>query len=172
MAIEVTVKPFRVRVSKTRPADTTAYAAGDVISESATDGAGTGWTFTNVAYGEGGGGYITKATIDYTTAQTFGATLLLFSVTPTSELDDNAGNTSPITADVDNFIGAIAFDALVDHGTGRSYSVATPGSGQGLPLKFQCEAASRTIYGVLVTRDAFTPVSQDIVSIILEGEQL
>lgn len=169
MAINMTVMTFRVRVSKTRPADTTAYAAGDVISESTT--AGADWDFADVAYGHGEGGYITKATLDYTTAQTFGATLLLFGVALTSELDDNAGNTAPIVADVDNFIGAIAFDALVDHGTGRSYSVAVPGGGQGIPLKFKCEASSRTIYGVLVTRDVFTPASGDVVSIILEGEQ-
>lgn len=170
--MQVEVKPFRVRATKTRPADTTAYAAGDVISESATNGAGTDWDFDNVAHAEGGGGYITKATIDYPTAQTFGATLLLFSVPLTSELDDNAANTAPITADADNFIGAIAFDALVDWGTGRSYSVAVPGGGQGLPLKFACEASVKTIYGVLIARDAFTPASEDGIAIILEGERI
>lgn len=133
------------------------YAAGDVMSESATDGAGTDWDFRNVVNSPGGAGTITKAiAICSTTALTHGLTLFLFHTSPTSELDDNAGNTAPLEADNGKFVGAIDFPALVDIGTGQSYVVATPSTSGNLPIRFHTAPEARDLFGIAVTRDAVT----------------
>lgn len=161
----------RIRVTKTRPADTTAYSIDDIISESTT--AGTPWGFAAAAKRNGGTGYITKAILDDDdNARTWRGVLLLFSVTPTGTLNDNAINTEPVDADADNFIGMVQFDALIDYSSsGHSIAMAVPGDPK-IPLKFTCESGDDDIYGVLVTLDAFTPTSGEIFAIILEIEQL
>ena len=50
-----------ISVTKTRPSNTTAYGAGDVISEDAASG--TAWTFSNAAKVKGGSGTIVRAVI-------------------------------------------------------------------------------------------------------------
>jgi len=158
-----------VTATKTRPADTTAYSAGDVISESTS--AGTTWTFDAVVHSNGGGGKITRAVVlSDDTGNTNQMSLLLFSVTPTSALDDNGANTGPLAADADNFIGEIAFDAMKDLGTGFSYAVATTGNSK-LDLPFRCEAGDDAIYGILVAIDALTPTSGQIFRVNLQVAQ-
>jgi hypothetical protein len=152
-------------VTKTRPGNTTAYAAGDVISESTSTG--TAWVFSNAAKVKGGSGTIIRAALlDDDTAHTWSGVLLLFRVTPTGNLDDNGANTEPLSGTDDDFIGALAFDTLVDQGTGYSYATATPGNSK-LPLPFVCANGDATIYGVLTT-DAFTPTSAEVFRIILQ----
>lgn len=145
-----------VRVSVTKAlAAAGNYAAEDVLSESATDGAGTAWTFANAAP-SGGSGYIVGATaLLETTALTPRITLYLFNATPTSELDDNAANTAVIHADASKYIGRIDFDALQDLG-GDSEAVATPSTSGNLPMKFVLAAGATSLFGIAVTRDAIT----------------
>jgi hypothetical protein len=154
-----------ITATKTRPSDTTAYAAGDVVSESTS--AGAAWTFANAAKIKGGSGAIIRATfLDDDTAHTEALILLLFSVVPTGNLDDNGANTEPLSGTEDNFIGALEFDALVDQGTGFSYATAVPGNSN-LPLPFKCEIGDADIYGVLTT-SAFTPTSAEVFRINLQ----
>jgi hypothetical protein len=132
------------------------YAAEDVLSESATNGAGTAWTFTEIARGNSGTGYITRAqVICETTGQTPRLTMYLFKALPTSELDDNAANTALLHADLANYVGKIDFPALEDLG-GDSEAVATPSTTGNLPLAFKCADTADDLYGILVTRDAIT----------------
>ena len=131
------------------------YAAEDVLSDSATDGVGTAISFTGIGKSEGAAGYITKASIlCSTTGLTPRLTLFLFNTTPTCELDDNAANTAVLAADQANYIGHIDFPGMEDLGTGMSQTIATPNTSGNLPLAFNCAADSKTLYGVLVTRDA------------------
>jgi hypothetical protein len=126
------------------------YTAEDVISNSAT--AGVAWEFKNV----GGSGYITKAQVQCeTTAQVQRLTLYLFKATPTSALNDNVANTALLHADLDNYIGRIDFPAMEDLG-GDSETLATPSTYGNLPLMFESEPSTGSIYGILVTRDSFT----------------
>jgi len=158
-----------VTVAKTRPSNTTAYSAGDVISENASSG--TAWTFDAVVHTNGGSGRIVRAAfLDDDTAHTNQVALLLFSVTPTSALNDNGANTAPILADSDNFIGSIDFDASKDFGTGFSFAVATEGNSK-LPMPFRCEEGDDAIYGILVAVDALTPTSGEVFRINLDIEQ-
>ena len=157
-----------ISVTKTRPSDTTAYGAGDVISEST--GSGTAWTFSNAAKVKGGSGTIVRAVIlDDDTGRTQTGVLLLFNITPTGNLNDNAANTEPLSGTDDNFIGAMEFDALIDQGTGYSYATAVPGNSN-LPMPFKCVQGDASIYGVLSTT-AFTPSSDEVFRIALQVVQ-
>ena len=153
MATEVIGRIATVSVTKAVAAAGN-YSAEDVICENATTG--TPWTFTDIARTNGASGYITRAqVICETTGQVQRLTLYVFKAVPTSELRDNVGNTAPIHADAGNYIGRIDFPAMEDLG-GDSEAVATPSTTGNLPLAFTCAADSRTLYGILVTRDAFT----------------
>ena len=133
------------------------YAAGDVMSDSATGGAGTAMSFTGIAKTKGAGGYITKASIlCSTTALTPKLTLFLFNAVPTCELDDNAANTAVVAADQASYVGHIDFPAMEDIGTGMSQTLATPSTYGNLPLAFNCAYNSNILYGVIVTRTAIT----------------
>ena len=132
------------------------YGANDVMSENAS--AGTAWTFSGVASGNGGSGTIVKAiALLETTALTPALTLFLFTALPTSELDDNKANTAVLHADEANFVGRITFPAMADLGTGDSESMVTPSLTSGnIPLTFNCATGDSALYGVVVTRDAIT----------------
>ena len=146
-----------------------AYAAEDVLSESAT--AGSAWVFTGIARADGGGGYITKAqAICERTAVTPRLSLYLFRSAPTSELKDNAANTALKHEDLANYVGRIDFPAMEDLG-GDSEATATPSTSGKLPLAFQCAEDADDLYGVLVTRDALTVTAEDEMTIILTVEQ-
>jgi len=149
-----------------------AYSIGDVLSETDTASAGTDWDFDAVGKVNGGTGYIVRANaICETTAVTPRLTLFLFNVAPTCELDDNAANTALLHADLANYIGKIDFPAMEDIGTGDSESMATPSSYGNLPLAFNCASADDALYGVLVTRDAFTNTATNDMTIKLVCEQ-
>lgn len=156
-----------IRVEKTRPANTTAYAANDVISEDATADTGTAWTFAH----PGNSGLITRATVVKDAgSDTPALTLFLFRGTPTGELDDNAANTNPVYADIADYIGHIDFDAMESLGASTSWVLATPGTGGNLPLPFVIDDEDN-LYGVLVTRDAWTPGSGEKITITLQVER-
>jgi hypothetical protein len=125
------------------------YSAEDVISGSASVGAA--WEFPGMP----GSGLITKAQlICETTGQVQGCTLFLFKATPTCELRDNVASTCMLHADLASYLGKINFDAMTDLG-GDSEAIATPGTAGNLPLEFESDELGK-LYGVLVTRDAFT----------------
>lgn len=147
------------------------YAAEDVLSESAS--AGTVWTFAGVVRGDGASGYVVKAqAICETTALTPRLTMYLFTVAPTSNLNDNAANTALLHADLANYVGKVDFPALEDLG-GDSEAVATPSTYGNLPLSFSCPQGADDLYGILATRDAITAeVATMDMTIRLTVEQL
>jgi len=154
MATEIIGKQKTVSVTKALAAAGD-YAAGDVLSESAS--AGTAWTFSGMARSTGFSGYITKAhAICETTALTPRLVIFLFTATPTCTLNDNAANTALLHADLANYVGKIDLPAMEDIGTGDSEAIATPSTTGNLPLAFTCASDSNDLYGVVVTRDAIT----------------
>ena len=159
----------RITVTKTRPANTTAYGAEDVVSENASSG--TAWTFDAIVHSAGGSGTITGAVlVDDDTGRTQAMTLYLFDITPTGNLNDNLANTNPVAADTDNYLGRIEFPALSDNG-GLSDTRASHGIANGLPLAVKAASGDDAIYGVLVTEGAFTPSSGEIFLISLLVDQ-
>lgn len=162
---------FEVRQTKALVA-TGAYAANDVLSQSPT--AGTVWTFDAVGSENSAYGYITKAeVVSESESVTPRLTVFLFNATPTGcNLNDNVANTAPDNGDLAKNVGHINFPSMESLGTTDSVAVATPNTpNSNLPLAFKCAAADDALYGVLVTRTAFTQSTGDDLTIILHVEQ-
>jgi hypothetical protein len=154
-----------VSASYTRPADTTAYGAGDVVANSTS--AATVLTFSNIARGPGLGGVIQHALLIDSAAQSTkpDLELWLFDTAPTMQNDNAAWN--PSDAELEALIGRIDF-ALGSFKTAGANG-ATQAANISVP--FQCTAAVQAIYGVLVVRNAYTPVSAEKFTIRLHALQ-
>ena len=145
-----------------------AYDANDVISEASTDSTGTSWIFEEVVRANGFSGTIIQAmVVSESEGVTPRLTLFLFTALPTSELDDHAGNTAPDIADIANYIGRIDFPSLDSVGTTDSNSIATPSTSGNLPIFFSCSATADDLWGVLVTRTAFTQTAGEAMTVKL-----
>lgn len=166
------IQIYTVSVTKALSA-ATAYDANDVVSETATNGVGTAWTFAGCARTNGGSGYITKAhVISETSAITPRLSLFLFTALPTSELDDHAGNTALLHADLANYVGKIDFPAMEKiASTADSEAMSVPSTTGNLPMAFTCASTTTSLFGILVTRDAFTQVAGDDMVVRLTVEQ-
>jgi hypothetical protein len=173
--IEARKSPLNPKVSVTKALVGGAYSAKDVLSESATNNVGTPWVFDNVLRDPGGKGYIVSArAISETTAITAALSLFLYRKKPTCELDDNAANTAPVTADNPNYICRLDFppmEAANLSAAGNSEAIIVPGQYFGLPKSFELQKGSRRLYGVLVTRDAPTFGAGDDMTIELQCEK-
>lgn len=158
--------------SYTRPADTAAYTANDAISNSTTTPSVL--TFSNAAGKEGRGGVLEAVRIKtsaYTASGTPGALageLWLFHTAPTA-LEDNAA-VDLSDAEVGNAIGWVAFDFDTDGAPGT----ATAGAGGNMlayvdtiELPYKCAAGSVDLYGVLIARNDYVPVSAEVFTIDL-----
>lgn len=156
---EVGGKSVVISSSVTRPANTTAYAAGDAVTDSTT--APTVITLSGAGRINGGSGVILAATlIDSANQTTKGQfELWLFDATATPD-NDNAVFT-PTDAETETLIGVIPFntayvgDATSGAGGNAVYPV------QGLSIPFKCGGATTSIFGLIVVRNAYTPVSAE-----------
>jgi hypothetical protein len=143
----------RTDATLTRPADTTAYTAGDVIG-----GASAIATFTD-AGPVGGHVLITRASllIDNGTIQSgMGVMRLhLYDAAPTA-IADNAAFDIP-SGDRTKYLGYIDIGTPVDMGS--TCFVETSGESTTVPKQVKLAAGSTTLYGLLETRSAYTPTS-------------
>lgn len=147
-----------VSVTVTRPANTTAYAAGDVI-DAAT---GAGLTFANVVRVPADKGIIVGTVIVDSANQATLPTLelWLFSAPLAAYDNDNIAFT-PTDADLLNLVGVVALsNTFVGDATIGVGGNAVHTSGQ-IVLPFECADASRDLIGVLVVRNAYTPISAE-----------
>ena len=149
-----------ITTEKTRPADTTAYAANDAICESAS--AGTVWTFTSIARIPGGTFKLSMANIaSNVAAETERLELDLYSEAPTA-INDNAEATQ-LYANFALYLGTLSFPALAKKTANSNMAVA---SIEQLDWDIRVTGSSNLI-GILRTLDAFTPVSGAKYSITL-----
>lgn len=166
--VPVTGQPLvSISASFNRPADTNAYTNNDVISNSTS--APSVITFTNCASANGRGGKIIQATLideGGTMATPVAIDLFIFQTAPTAQ-NDNAGvNISD--ADAEKILGVVPFTK--DMGLVANLGGArTPDAFSG--LAFECDAASRDLYGILVARQTFSPASAAKIFIRLGIEQ-
>jgi len=147
-----------------RPADTTAYAAKDAVSNSTSSP--TVLTFTGMARVSGGGGKIRVARL--LTDQSTNTSLFrlhLFRTAPTA-INDNAAYTL-LWANRANRIGFIDFAALQTEGSG---SDAAAGINRYADLEF-VTSGSANLFGMLEVLGAFTPTSGQNFYIELLAEQ-
>ena len=161
--LKATIPALGIRPTSTitRPANTTAYAANDVV--------GGALTFATVA--EAGG---TFTLMSVGLMWDFGAiptgmtayTLHLYSVTPPSALADNAAWDLP-SGDRASYIGSVLLSAVVD--LGSTLFVHTQLAG---PLVINLGAGQTSLFGYLVTSGAYTPAANsETGSVRLRGYQ-
>jgi len=154
-----------VAATLTRPADTTAYAAKDAVSDSTS--APTVLTFANLARVNAGHGYIVKwrlMTNQSTCVARF--RLHLYHTAPTA-INDNTAHTL-LWANRANRIGYIDFPACQTEGTGSDAANAQVKDER---ISFKCASGSRAVYGLLETLDVFTPASGQVFYVELTSDQ-
>jgi hypothetical protein len=154
-----------VGVTLTRPADTTAYAAKDAVSNSTS--APTVLTFTDLARVNAGSGYIVKARLmTNQSTNTARFRLHLFHTAPTA-INDNAAYTM-LWANRANRIGYIDFAACSTEGSGSDAAFTQNDT---VRLPFVCAAATRNVIAMLETLDVFTPASAQVFYLELTVDQ-
>lgn len=148
-----------VEDSFSRPANTTQYAAGDQVSDSAT--APTPLEFSNAAQLPGGAGVILSAICISSANQATKPNLRLyvFDAEPTPSNDNAAW--APADSDVLNLVAVVEFtswhvgksDAGAD---GNAVSIVSD-----ISSPFRTQPSSKSLYGLLVERGTYTPVSAE-----------
>ena len=141
------------RASFTRPANTTNYAAGDVVADSTS--APTVMTFQGAGGQKWGSGIIQSALLidDHAPTTAIDGELFLFDTAPANYGNDNAAFT-PTTDELTTLVGIVSFatgDSVAGDASNNALIQAT-----NVALPFKC-AGSSDLYGVLVARNAYTP---------------
>jgi hypothetical protein len=153
-AVNVTNGGSESSVSQTRPADTTAYAIGDVVGSSNT-GAPTVLTFTNVSVVAGSNVIITGLSleVDVNAVPSGMGTfrLHLYDTSPTAIADNVAYNLP--SADRAKYLGWLDIDTPVDLGDTLFVRM------NNVNFKTKLATSSTSLYGILETRGAYTPSS-------------
>ena len=152
-ALSVSASGLRVvGTTVTRPADTTAYAAGDLIANSTTAGSVTPITFTGV----GSSGTITKWRLRTNRASAgtgWVARLHLYRSAPTPSNGDNGAWLTNKAADWIGSLDAVMDMQFTDGAAGNGTARVGPG------ITYDLGSATDTLYALLETRSAYTPAS-------------
>lgn len=148
--------------SFTRPADTTAYSSGDLVANSTTAGSVTPMQFT-VGRIAGGSGMIRRLRLKKSDATLSGASfrLHLYNAAPTPSNGDNG---AWLTNGLANYIGSL--DVTMD----RAFTDGATGTGiptAGAEVNFLLPSG-QIVYGLLEARAAYTPVSGETFTALLE----
>lgn len=152
-------------VSFTRPNNTTAYTAGDVVSDSA--GTFTPSLIFPLALAAGGGGYVVKAQLE-TNSKTFLSQmrLYLFTSALVTVAGDNVAGTI-LYANSPYRVGYLDFPTLATGvGSGSTSSVAV-WTGN---IEFRCDASDTKLYGYLVDNTGSTPVAFQAFAVTLSAD--
>lgn len=140
----------------TRPANTTAYAAGDTISDATGD---AHFTFTGLPIHTGHGGMVEAAlVIDSVVAATPPDLELWLFSSDIAAIADNAAF-APTDTEVLSLVGIITFaTASFKKGTVNQVCVQN-----NLGISFKAD----NLYGALVVRNAYTPASGEVFKVVL-----
>lgn len=160
----------RISANFTRPADTTAYASGDLVANSTTSGSVVPLSFTNVVRTAGDCVRIERVRIEKSGTSLTNASFRfhLFEASPTPTVGDNG---------VFNNAGALATNNVLNHAGSFPVTMTWSGSdgamGIGVPTTGAGATASptsgTTLYGLLEVTAAYTPASGEVFYVVLEG---
>lgn len=156
--------PVTVSTDVTRPADTTAYAANDALSDSTSAPTSGGFTFTSAARKSGGSGIITDAII---TTSADAATLLQGEIwifdTSVTNINDNSAFAVSDT-EIKTYVGKIPF-TMEDAGNNGAAHVTN------LSIGFTCVGSANLRFLVKV-KNAYTPASGEVLTTRLKIIQI
>jgi hypothetical protein len=165
--------PLKAKITDTltRPADTAAYAAGDMVADSTS--APTANVLAGAALANGRGGTIKAITlIDSATPATPADLEIWFFNAPYTLANDNAAfaPTDAVAETVQAIVslpgsGSIVGNAGADAAGNRVYQV------KGIDKDFKCASGSKDLWWALVVRNAYTPVSAEKFTLIVDVEQ-
>lgn len=144
-----------ISASFTRPANTTAYTAGDAVGTATTNVL----SFARAVNGAGGGGEIVKAVVisDNETITNKSLRLHFYSAAPTA-IADNAVNTV-LSANAANYLGYVDTGTLIASASdSHATKVVDP------PLPFTISSGS-TLYCALEAVGGFTPASAEVFTV-------
>jgi hypothetical protein len=149
--------PVTVQTDVTRPADTTAYATGDAISNSTSAPTSGGFTLTGAARKSGGSGIITDMTIASSNdpATRLSGEIFLFDQAVTN-INDNAAF-AVSDAEIKTCVGVVPF-SLFDAGNNGFAHIT------GLNILFTC-VGSANLRFLVRTRNAYTPASAEEITV-------
>ena len=147
-------------VSVTRPADTTAYAPGDVVGTAVT---GT-LIIPNASFGEFDAGIIQQAVVVSSAAVGTSPDLELWLFDSTvAAIADNAA-WAPTDAEMLTLVGIVEFPTA-DWKLASTSAVCVADN---ISLPFNTKKGTSKLYGVLVVRNAYVPVSGEIFTLRLQ----
>jgi hypothetical protein len=143
-----------------RPADTTAYASGDLVANSTTAGSVTPLTWTDAADRPGGGVSVAGVRIRKSGTTTTNASFRvhLFSSAPAVANGDNAAIVPTLMA---------AYLGYVDVTVGLACSDGAVGLGQPTAPVPLVLGSGKAAYGLVEARGAYTPASAETFSVDL-----
>lgn len=155
---EVGGKTAIVTTTFFRPADTAVYAAGDAVTNSTTSP--TAMTFSGAARINGGSGVIVSVVLCDTANQATKPQfeLWLFDALPGTIPNDNAAFT-PNDTILNTVISVVPLNVVYVGDAGASgNSILLV---QGLSIPFKCASGSTSLYGLLVVKNAYTPINTE-----------
>lgn len=147
-----------------RPADTTAYASGDLVANSVTAGSVNALQFTTLARISGGSGIITGARIQKSTATTTNAAFRVhyFSVIPTfTSAGDNSAISTVVVASAKGYLGYVDITAMIGFSDVAWGTGSVDNSRGGIPFV----AVAQIIYAIVEARGAYTPGNAEVFTV-------
>jgi hypothetical protein len=157
--VKTTTKTVAVEI--TRPSDTTAYAANDVVS--VTGGTPSVQNFADMFSANGASGYVVKARLSTDQAANVASFRLHIYHTAPTAIADNSAYTQ-LYADESKYVGYIDFQTMGTDASAAGVAAYSQWAGQ---LEADAAAADVDLYCVLVTKTIFTPASAQKFTITL-----
>lgn len=148
----------------TRPADTTAYASGDLVANSTTAGSVAALQFTTAARISGGSGAIVGAAIQKSTTGVANAAfrLHLFTTIPTfTSAGDNSAISTVVQASGKGYLGYVDITTMIAFSDVACGTGAPDNSRGSIPYK----ATAQIIYGIVEARGAYTPGNAEVFTV-------
>lgn len=161
-SVSAATQGYKCSVSTTRPNDTNALTANDVIGSS-TSASGAVWSFSSCGPSAGGEIMLTSAELEIdASAIISGETsynLYLYNVTVPSALGDNAAFDIP-SGDRASFLGKVSLGTPVDEGSTLYVRTDT------INAQFTAPSGG-ALFGYLVTVGGYTPTAQRVYKVTL-----
>jgi hypothetical protein len=160
---EVGGKTIIAGASVTRPADTSAYAIGDLIANSTTAGSVTPLALAAARVAQGTG-MIRRARLKVNDAAWANAIVRVhfYRDSPACAAGDNGAWSTTES----NYLGAC--DVTLDKSFSDPFVKGTGVPAAGSEINFDCAASSQNVYALLEARSAVTPGSAKVFSLVVE----
>lgn len=160
----------RLQASFTRPSDTTAYAAGDLVANNTSSGSVVVPAFTNAIRSAGDCVRIERVRVSKTSTSLTNASFRvhLFETVPVPTVGDNGvfNNASVLaTSQVLNYAGSMSL-TMTWSGSDGAIGIGTPTTGPAITI---APTSGTTIWALLEVTAAYTPASGETFQITLEG---